>query len=73
LPYFQFPEVLHMLTRSCITPESATLAQEYNTKQVPWRLSRLQLAISPLDFPGRFPLTANGERQTANQSGELSC
>jgi hypothetical protein len=58
LPYFEFPEVLHVLTPFCIIFEGATLAQEYCTKQV------LTLCVA---------LTANGKRQTANASGEWSC
>lgn len=73
LPYLQFPEVLHVLTLSCFILERVTLAQEYYIKQVAPRLSGPQLTISRLDFPAGFALTANGERQTANQSGELPC
>lgn len=58
LPYFEFPEVLHVLTLSCITPEGATLAQEYRTKQVSHRC---------------IALTANDKRQTVNSSGALPC
>ena|SRR5437016_8263131 len=57
LPYLQFPEVLHVLTPSCIS-EGTTLVHKYHTKQVPGR---------------RVALTANGERQTANEFGELPC
>lgn len=58
LPYFEFPEVLHVLTRLRVILGCATSAQEYCTKQVPG---------------SRIAPTANGERQTANQSGELPC
>lgn len=58
LPYFELPEVLHLLTLSCIMPEEATLAQEYRTSQV----SRSRIA-----------LTANDKRQTVNSSGASPC
>lgn len=58
LPYFEFSEVLHVLTPFCTILKGATLAQEYCTKQV------LTLCLA---------LTANGKRQTANASCELPC
>jgi len=58
LPYFQFPEVLHVFTPSCSTPQGVTLAHEYNAKQV---------------SSSRIALAANDKRQTANPFGEQPC
>ena len=74
LPYFQFPEVLYMLTPFRVIPEGATLPQEYFTNQVLGDLVYLsRLTVQLFDSPFRVALTANGALQTANISGELPC
>lgn len=57
LPHFDFPEVLQVISQLSVIPAIAILDREYCYNQVPCL----------------FALTANGERQTANPSGELRC
>lgn len=70
LPHFQFPEVLHALT--ILTGEKIT--QVYTKSLVPHVIFDLAKQTSLLlDPPIHIALTANGERQTANASGDMAC
>ncbi len=74
LPHLQFPEVLHLLAPFSVSRKHATLAQEYFKNQVQCDLLCLtKLTFQVFVSPPRVAFTANGERQTANPSGELPC